>query len=970
MARAATVEELALLRSDHQRSILYLAIYKPSVVYSARVNQSTFNDPVTEISFDAGTGTLGNVLTGMTVLVGSSAGADDKGKVYIRKTPGASTFYISPTSEIGWADNDYLTILDDFELRTRQPSVSGETVYIDWDVAYSDQHEEFNPVAVMGAHAVLKLEGSTVNFLPDGSDSWVLGSTISSYAWLAPGASATSNLDTDSPTITYNAAGWYRVSLTVTAANGKTATGYRRVYVYDEDHLPVENFELVKCIGDYENGGWDFEVTLFDEADIADVYPGALCLLFAEDWYEDTQGSIGPLSGYENLICIGRIDGETIDYDGQLGTVAFVVSGPQGWMKKISSSPAMFSAADDQPTSWSEFASPTVDKALFHLLHWRSNTTQIMDVFLSGDTRRLPEIDLDIGYLWDQMEMLAERRMLAKGCCDRFARLFVEIPGQLLKTADRSGIPTVMAIGKDDWTGKINIESQVPQIGMAELVGILDDTPEQVIMSRAPGSIVKKIGAFESWEGLVFDNQAHANTLSGLFLARENNPYPYVDIELAQNNRMLDLVPNQYVTLSVEPADNPRKITWTNKKLIVKRIDLQHDAKAGMLTTEIECEADTDGLDGVTVIPPQPVEENIDPGVDPGDFPVFPFPHIEWPEIIPVVPPVIPGTPECPTDAPANGPYGLGIYSWGILSSAGDASKSGYIDVVIRTDAHDNKTTYVIKGTFQKLTKGEDPELDSSYTNTLEDEWYDVYAYNAAGTLIATGVHDPVVNSGVRTGKLNAISATQIHRIEITVGGGELFRPEEITWGGGSDAAGTVESAGTLKQGNWGSGVWARIENMAFKCYYGEGAMGFRSTAVSSWFNFLPDSSVSGQTFIIKQFAHFRLTRLSGGGLVYFNEMSGWWDDLTTGNYRQWLESFSNIYAPTSPIISQEHSFMIGVSENRKLQLSARADGVASGPEGYFLTEVLLHQIYIKKAGDYRIIIDQINIWNVCPRVE
>jgi hypothetical protein len=127
---------------------------------------------------------------------------------------------------------------------------------------------------------------------------------------------------------------------------------------------------------------------------------------------------------------------------------------------------------------------------------------------------------------------------------------------------------------------------------------------------------------------------------------------------------------------------------------------------------------------------------------------------------------------------------------------------------------------------------------------------------------------------------------------------------------------------------------------------------------------------VSAQTFIIKQFAHFRLTRLSGGGLVYFNEMSGWWDDLTTGNYRQWLESFSNIYAPTGPIISQEHSFMIGVSDNRKLQLSARADGAASGPEGYFLTEVLLHQIYIKKAGDYRIIIDQINIWNVCPRVE
>jgi hypothetical protein len=466
-------------------------------------------------------------------------------------------------------------------------------------------------------------------------------------------------------------------------------------------------------------------VTLFDEADIADVYPGALCLLFAEDWYEATQGSIGPLSGYENLICIGRIDGETIDYDGQLGTVAFVVSGPQGWMKKISSSPAMFSAADDQPTSWSEFASPTVDKALFHLLHWRSNTTQIMDVFLSGDTRRLPEIDLDIGYLWDQMEMLAERRMLAKGCCDRFARLFVEIPGQLLKTADRSGIPTVMAIGKDDWTGKINIESQVPQIGMAELVGILDDTPEQVIMSRAPGSIVKKIGAFESWEGLVFDNQAHANTLSGLFLARENNPYPYVDIELAQNNRMLDLVPNQYVTLSVEPADNPRKITWTNKKLIVKRIDLQHDAKAGMLTTEIECEADTDGPDGVTVIPPQPVEENIDPGVDSGTFPVFPFPNISFPPFLPQPPPPVPWCWIRPS-----GPYGLIFDKARIISNGTYEESFTTAYYPCQLHAHEiNPSTITLNCNIYDLS-------GSTWQTALDLEGLSAYALDAGGNIL------------------------------------------------------------------------------------------------------------------------------------------------------------------------------------------------------------------------------------------
>ena len=971
MARAATTEELALLRSDHQRSKLYLAIYKPGSVYTARVNQSTFNDPVTEITFDGGSGTLGNVLVGMTVLVGTSAGADDKGKVTIRKTPGASTFYISPTSEIGWADNVYLTILDDFELYSKQPSVAGETVYIDWDVAYTDQHENFSPVAVMGPHAVLKREDATVIFQPSGSSSWVLGSTISAYAWLAPGASATANLNTATPTITYNAAGWYRVSLTVTAANGKTMTGYRRVYVYDDDHLPVENFELVRCIGDYENGGWDFEVTLFDEADIADVYPGALCLLFAEDWYGSTKQSLGSITGYENLVCTGRIEEETIDDDGQLGLVAFGVNGPHVWMKNISSSPAMFSTTGDAPTSWSEFSSPTVDKVLFHLLHWRSNATQIMDIFLSGDTRRFPEINLDIGYIWDQLEILAKRRMLAKGCCDRFGRLFVEIPGQLLATASRSGIATVMAISKDDWTGKINIESRIPQVGMVELAGIRDDTPEQVLMSRAPGSIVKKIGAFESWDGLVFDNQEHANSLSGLFLARENNPYPYVDINLAQNNRMMDVVPNQYVTLSVAPADNPRKITWTNKKLIVKRIDLQHDVKAGMLTSELECEADTDGPVGVTVIPPQPAIEGETPIELPG------FEDIDWPALTPIgtffppyinpVEPVIPGT-GCPTDAPANGPYSMNIY--GTLDST-TFVKAAYFDVVVRTSGHDNKTTYVIKGTFLKLKPGDpDPDLDASYEETLDDDWYDVFAYNSAGTLIATGVHDPVTNPKVRTGVLNAPAASQIHKIEISMGSSQLFRPTSVSSTVSADAKIPVINQGVTKMGLWGSGMWIRTENAVGYGSYSGGA-GDGSSGGMTITTFL-EGMGGGNIFWVKEFMHVRLTRHTGGGTAELRKFTSlhWLGSLAWKN--NWGETLSPyVSAPTGPVISQEHVYLLELTPFIPgFNIRSTYEGWVFGiPAGTFTTEILLHQMYVKRATKNKILINQVNIWNVCPRV-
>ena len=100
MSRAITAPELEKLRSDNQWSELFLAIHKPAVIYSARVNQATFSSPISQITYDGGSGTLANVKAGMTLYVGSSAGAYDKGMLRIRKTPSATIFYIGESAEI------------------------------------------------------------------------------------------------------------------------------------------------------------------------------------------------------------------------------------------------------------------------------------------------------------------------------------------------------------------------------------------------------------------------------------------------------------------------------------------------------------------------------------------------------------------------------------------------------------------------------------------------------------------------------------------------------------------------------------------------------------------------------------------------------------------------------------------------------------------------------------------------------
>src|SRR5690349_2998408 len=158
MARALTSDELTLLRADGPWSKLYLAVLVPNTIYTARLaSLPSSNDKVHTISFNTGSGTLGNVVAGMMLYVGTSAGAHDLGTCRIRKAPIAGTFYIGLTSNIVWQSNCYLTVVDDFDLWAKHAVIDAGALKMDVDVAYSNQHASFNPVPVLGSHAVLWL---------------------------------------------------------------------------------------------------------------------------------------------------------------------------------------------------------------------------------------------------------------------------------------------------------------------------------------------------------------------------------------------------------------------------------------------------------------------------------------------------------------------------------------------------------------------------------------------------------------------------------------------------------------------------------------------------------------------------------------------------------------------------------------------------------------------------------------------
>lgn len=764
--RALTTAELALIRGEGQSSEIYLGILTPEIIFACRVNQSfETHDQIAQVVFDSvASGVYTDILAGMSLYVGSSAGAYDLGIVRVRKAATSAIVYIGENSRIAWANNLYLTVVDEIGLWAKHPrtvDVEGvETTYMDYDVGYVDEHNALDPVPVLGSVAsTLWLVSGTVDYNPDASDSWVLGSSISSYLWSATGGSVVDET-TAMPTFTFASAGQYRISCQVTAANGKSFTGHRTVFVYDENNPPITDFVLTSCVG--AGSGWAFSVEVFANAEIRDR---SLVVLFAKDSYDGTEQSIGAQVGNENIIAVGWVSEESIRMNPEQGSVIFTAHGAATWLEKTPSFPIALINAATTPSGWSEFEGLTVDMATWHLLHWRSTATAMMDITLSDDTRIAPSLESPGTSLLEQINTIA-LRILASARCDRYSGLWLQIDSQYLAESDRTSIPIVLDITSQDWMDSVSITRQtVPVTSLVELSGIYyDGATKTRLDSRAAGNIFSAHGVPQLKDNLLLESQIQANLLSGLNYSRDNNEYPIVRIPLSFNERMIDIAPRQYVTMSLSASDTERGIVWVAKKIIPRRITPRFDSR-GVLFTELEGEAEVlEGL-SVTYERPQTPIGNFPPLPDfDTDFPIIPFPDFNTPpDYIPIDPVLV--DPDCleDTDAPTNG--GWDLWLGGIQQSNDAESKLGYIPAWVRSSAYTNLTTVVINGTWQtRNTSTGEWENDS-----VDDSWYHVYAVDPDGVRVATATLQEYTDATERIFVFSPVVNLYINHIEVSL---------------------------------------------------------------------------------------------------------------------------------------------------------------------------------------------------------
>jgi hypothetical protein len=137
--RKITSNEQTLLRRDGQWCELFAAIDPAPTVYTAILNLASLpadNDEVAEINVTSGafSGAYTTAHAGMSIWIGSTAGASDLGVARLRAnitTTGSIAIKIGETSDIAWVVDPqvarYLTIVDEFRIWPRLLRTVGPT---------------------------------------------------------------------------------------------------------------------------------------------------------------------------------------------------------------------------------------------------------------------------------------------------------------------------------------------------------------------------------------------------------------------------------------------------------------------------------------------------------------------------------------------------------------------------------------------------------------------------------------------------------------------------------------------------------------------------------------------------------------------------------------------------------------------------------------------------------------------------
>ncbi|MFA5035652.1 MAG: hypothetical protein WC479_00545 [Candidatus Izemoplasmatales bacterium] len=776
--------DLVALRSHPHKSTFYMSIFKPELVYTGQV-AGTPAYGAREITVTDISGDIADIEEGFTVKV-----KDADGNLVCKRRYRSRVGQILKLDEnvVSWSVSYTIEVYRQYELWTIFPYIDAADdyrFYKDYDIAYSDQNIRIPPVAIAGSHRAGFLDGGSITFDLDCSDSYPIAhgaSATMTYLWSCD-TGVIDSATSETTTITFTAAGQHIVKLTVTDSMDSSQSTYRIFFVHtrtgaDSPHL---NFTLESIDCSWSSGGCTLSTILKEAANIEDIEDGALVVIWSENWYNNTKQNIG---AFNEVRFVGYILSESIQRTVTANEVSFDIGTIDALMKNM----RMFSLSLEAVPSgslavtWYQFPynTLTVARAVHHLWKWHSTLFEIADVFLPTENLYTMTAcdDMTDGNLFTLTDWVYENGIFAKLYCDQVSGVHLDIDSLILDDTTRDALETYFDITTQDWRLEEGLRidrnkdpkaALVSASGVANISGTF--TP---LIAQSPGVIPNNVGNdIINVERLVLYSQSQLNTLVGRLYAIANSEISEIGLSFV-GDYPITLSPKVWYTLTI-PASYTRRGIDIDVRMLCREVTYRVSITSGTIYPLCIFEVDVDSLDGITVEYTEEPETPYSP--IPAYTPAIPYvPNI--PPIYPIVPmqpyPNYPGgSPTTIVPSPAtipaisalcrtnlayspNGPYF--VYS----GEAPGGSTIIPISFFLRGTNYTNYTRYTLNGYFYDVD-----DDTGEYEITTDDDFYEIYALDATGTRVATGVKDPVVGSGYqRTGRFNVAAGVDISAIE------------------------------------------------------------------------------------------------------------------------------------------------------------------------------------------------------------
>lgn len=615
---------LTNLRTKQAEATLYLSIHQPSTLLAAQVNNASIARGARSIAYDTGSGALFSLAeAGQTLEVDTSTGTE---KIRIKSISGTvsnGTIGVAE-NDIVWADNQAIRIKHTYELWPIPPTIRSDVFYKDFDIAYSTQNSQPNPVAIGGSHQAIRLILASVSItIPSASSYGFNGATISSrICTVAPSAGVTVTPSGNDFTVEFTATGQYWVKLTVTDSNGKSQHTYRLVFVHGTGYEPYTDFSMSSITGDWESGGWRFQVAANGNVALSDFPDGSIAVLWYDNKFDGAAGFVdvfGPNS--QQIICAGylRSDNNTDNFADGTGVSVFEMTTPEALLDAMTDFGSVSIGAVSSPATWYEGPSwMHIGFGVHHELLHHSTAMQCLDIFgLASTPLGVKNIDFTEGSILQRVNGIAwQRGILSKVVSNRLGQLYLVGDSQMLNTSGRAALDTVFSITDADISEDINIPRQPEQqTAVTDMNGFAYTHPTSTpFISIIPGyresSISFAMPEFRGTGSAMFGSQVVAsqtdmNEKIGRVHAAANNPLSEVRINFRSNYLgAFDIVCSLgWYTVGLSNGDFKRGLSLNGKKMLCRSIThtLQFEDSSfnGVILTGVIFEVEAIGPDGI-----------------------------------------------------------------------------------------------------------------------------------------------------------------------------------------------------------------------------------------------------------------------------------------------------------------------------------------------------------------------------------